>query len=284
MPWRRVEHERGLSVTTHRRMLCAAAILLALARPGAAADVAILKSSEVLAWRPTLEAMRRVAAGHSFTEYDLHGDRAEAERVLNALKGKPVTLVAMGPLAAQAAHEVLPNVPLVFCMVQDPAKVGLTPDGSSTWYLPRIVGLRRAMQLTLLNRELTADEARDWGILNDVVADDALVWSLESLAQQLADEGAGVATTAGLHAEGRAVEVTVPIDEAIIAYADELDAPLIVVGSRGRSSIGSKLLGDVAHDVVQRSDRPVFVVPSPRLANRLREELTTEAQSSTYPA
>jgi putative ABC transport system substrate-binding protein len=113
-------------------MLCAAAVLLALARPGAAADVAILKSSEVLAWRPTLEAIRRVAAGHSFTEYDLRGDRAEAERVLNALKGKPVTLVAMGPLAAQAAHEVLPNVPLVFCMVQDPAKVGLTPGPNTT--------------------------------------------------------------------------------------------------------------------------------------------------------
>jgi 2-(1,2-epoxy-1,2-dihydrophenyl)acetyl-CoA isomerase len=66
-------------------------------------------------------------------------------------------------------------------------KVGLTPDGSSTWYLPRIVGLRRAMQLTLLNRELTADEARDWGILNDVVADDALPAALSSLAKQLAD-------------------------------------------------------------------------------------------------
>jgi putative ABC transport system substrate-binding protein len=120
-------------LTTHRRTLGGMAVLaLALARPAAAADVAILKSSEVLAWRPTLEALRRVAAGHSFTEYDLHGDRAEAERVLNTLKGKPVTLVAMGPLAAQAAHDLLPNVPLVFCMVQDPAKIGITPGPNTT--------------------------------------------------------------------------------------------------------------------------------------------------------
>jgi nucleotide-binding universal stress UspA family protein len=95
-----------------------------------------------------------------------------------------------------------------------------------------------------------------------------------ALAQQLADQGAELTSHAGLRAEGRAVEVSSPIDEAIIAYANELDAPLIVLGARGRSAIGSKLLGDVAHDVVQRSNRPVFVVPSSRLADRRREELT----------
>jgi putative ABC transport system substrate-binding protein len=115
-------------VTTHCRVVCVlAAQALLLVRPLAAADVAILKSSEVLAWRPALEALRRVATGHSFTEYDLRGDRSEAERVLNALKNKAVVLVAMGPQASQAAHEVLPNAPLIFCMVQDPGKIGLTP-------------------------------------------------------------------------------------------------------------------------------------------------------------
>jgi|SRR5476649_2502765 nucleotide-binding universal stress UspA family protein len=100
------------------------------------------------------------------------------------------------------------------------------------------------------------------------------------LAQQLADEGAEIAASAGLRAGGRAIEVSSPIDVAIIACADELDAPLIVIGSRGRSSIGSMLLGDVAHDVVQRSNRPVFVVPSARLADRRHEELAVEAQGT----
>ncbi len=102
--------------------------LLALAAPGraGAAEVAVLKSSEVAAWRPTIDALRRAAGSHHLTEYDLRGDRAEAERVLGGLKGKAVILVAMGPLAAQLARDLLPEAPLVFTMVQDPAKLGLT--------------------------------------------------------------------------------------------------------------------------------------------------------------
>ena len=68
-----------------------------------------------------------------------------------------------------------------------------------------------------------------------------------------------------------------PIDEAIIAYAEEVDAPMIVLGSRGRSGIGSMLLGDVAHDVVQRSTRMVVLVPSPGLSGRRRAELAEHA-------
>ena len=41
------------------------------------------------------------------------------------LKGKSVIVLGMGPLAAQAAHEGLPDLPLLYCMVQDPARSGL---------------------------------------------------------------------------------------------------------------------------------------------------------------
>ena len=119
-------------MSNHRLRVPLALMLVALAAPSRAADVAILKSSEVLSWRPAIEALKRVAAGHSFVEYDLRGDRAEAERVLATLKNRPVILVGMGPLAAQAAHEVLPNVPLVFCMIQDPARIGLAPGPNTT--------------------------------------------------------------------------------------------------------------------------------------------------------
>jgi nucleotide-binding universal stress UspA family protein len=101
-----------------------------------------------------------------------------------------------------------------------------------------------------------------------------------SLAQQLADTGAEIANQAGLRAVGHAVEVSKPIDEAIIAYADEIDAPVIVLGARGRSGIGSMLLGDVAHDVVQRSTRPVLLVPSARLSGRRRDELASETANA----
>jgi ABC-type uncharacterized transport system substrate-binding protein len=103
--------------------VAALACLVSTAAP--AADVALLKSSDAPAWRPAIDAFRRVAAGHAVTEHDLRGDKAEAARILGGLKGKNVILVAMGPLAAEAAHETAPELPLVFAMVQDPAKAGL---------------------------------------------------------------------------------------------------------------------------------------------------------------
>ena len=65
-------------------------------------------------------------------------------------------------------------------------KAGLTPDGSSTYFLPRLVGLRRAMDLALTNRVLTADEALDWGLVSRVTGDDELRDVAESLAKTLA--------------------------------------------------------------------------------------------------
>ena len=93
------------------------------------------------------------------------------------------------------------------------------------------------------------------------------------LAHELAEDGAARANQVGLRATGHAVEVTEAIDEAIIALADEIDAVVVVLGSRGRSGIGSMLLGDVAHDVVQRSTRAVLLVPSAPLSGRPSDEL-----------
>ncbi|MCZ6570811.1 MAG: enoyl-CoA hydratase-related protein [Deltaproteobacteria bacterium] len=65
-------------------------------------------------------------------------------------------------------------------------RVGLTPDGSSTYYLPRLIGTRRALELMLTNRVLSSQEALAWGLVNRVVADDQLAQESESLARQLA--------------------------------------------------------------------------------------------------
>ncbi len=65
-------------------------------------------------------------------------------------------------------------------------RAGLTPDGSGTYFLPRLVGLKRALELTLTNRSLSAEEACDWGIVSRVVPDDDVLREAGSLAAQLA--------------------------------------------------------------------------------------------------
>ena len=107
------------------RIAAVVAVYLLAASAGQAADVAILKSSDVPAWRPVLDGLRKVATGHNVVELDLKNDKAEGERLLAGLKGRPVVLVGMGALAARMAREALPDQPLVFCMVPDPEKDGL---------------------------------------------------------------------------------------------------------------------------------------------------------------
>ena len=64
--------------------------------------------------------------------------------------------------------------------------IGLSPDASSSWFLPRIVGQRRALELTLMNRVLSAAEAHEWGIVTSVVDDDALFDAAAECATTLA--------------------------------------------------------------------------------------------------
>jgi ABC-type uncharacterized transport system substrate-binding protein len=110
----------------YARWLWTMALVSGLAtRTVAAADVAVVKSSEVPAWRPAIDAMRRGMPNHSVTEFDLRNDRATADTVLSGLKTRPGIVVALGPLAAQLVRTSLPDAPLVFAMVQDPAKLGL---------------------------------------------------------------------------------------------------------------------------------------------------------------
>ena len=66
------------------------------------------------------------------------------------------------------------------------SKIGATPDGSSSYFLPRLVGLRRAMELYFTNRVLTAREALEWGLITRVVPDTEFKGAVETLARELA--------------------------------------------------------------------------------------------------
>ncbi|HER26258.1 MAG TPA: enoyl-CoA hydratase [Rhodospirillales bacterium] len=64
---------------------------------------------------------------------------------------------------------------------------GLSPDGGSTYLLPRLIGMRRAQELFFTNRKLSAAEAADWGLITRVVPDGDLMAEAEKLVNALAN-------------------------------------------------------------------------------------------------
>ena len=96
----------------------------------------------------------------------------------------PVVAAVGGPAAgagmslALAADFVLVSDAARFTMAY--TRVGLSPDGSSTYWLPRLIGTRRTLELMMTNRTLDAGEALDWGLVNGLV--DAAELESEALA------------------------------------------------------------------------------------------------------
>ncbi len=66
------------------------------------------------------------------------------------------------------------------------ARIGLSPDGGSTYFLPRIVGMKKALEMVMLSDTLNATQALEYGLVNRVVADEALVAETLALATRLA--------------------------------------------------------------------------------------------------
>jgi 2-(1,2-epoxy-1,2-dihydrophenyl)acetyl-CoA isomerase len=73
-------------------------------------------------------------------------------------------------------------------------RMGLVPDMGLTYYLPRVVGERRALQLTLLGGQLDAVQAKEVGLVDDVVAPDALEDAIAGLTAKIIAAPARAAT------------------------------------------------------------------------------------------
>ncbi len=65
------------------------------------------------------------------------------------------------------------------------SKLATSPDGGSTYFLPRIVGMRKALELMLLSETFNAATALDLGLVNWVVADAELAAATEKIARRL---------------------------------------------------------------------------------------------------
>jgi nucleotide-binding universal stress UspA family protein len=84
------------------------------------------------------------------------------------------------------------------------------------------------------------------------------------VALEVATEGAARARAAGFDAEPQGA-VASPTWEGIVETADEIDAALIVIGSRGHESLRGRLEPSTSHDLAVHAGRPVLIVPRPEL-------------------
>lgn len=65
--------------------------------------------------------------------------------------------------------------------------IGLIPDAGATWFLPQRVGSQRALGMSLLGEKLPAEEAKQWGLIWDVVDDEVLQETALQMAEKLAN-------------------------------------------------------------------------------------------------
>jgi 2-(1,2-epoxy-1,2-dihydrophenyl)acetyl-CoA isomerase len=72
-------------------------------------------------------------------------------------------------------------------------RIGLIPDGGSTYLLPRMIGRARAMEMALLGERVPAAKALEWGMINRVVPDAELMTAAMALANELARGPASLA-------------------------------------------------------------------------------------------
>ena len=66
------------------------------------------------------------------------------------------------------------------------AKRGVVPESGGTWYLPRLVGWSTACRIAMLGRDLDSTEARELGLLDEVVADEDLIATGRAWAAEIA--------------------------------------------------------------------------------------------------
>jgi 2-(1,2-epoxy-1,2-dihydrophenyl)acetyl-CoA isomerase len=224
---------------------------LTLNRPEAANAIDIPMSQELLQAAllcdedPSVRAVLLSASGKLFCAGgDLASFRSAGEKLPSMLKQltaglhvaisrlarmrAPVVAAVGGTAAgagfslACAADLLLAGESAKFTMAY--TRVGLVPDGSSTYFLPRLIGRRRTLELMLTNRVLGAAEALDWGLVNRLVPDDQLSAEAEKSARALAEGPTG--------AFGATKRLVLDSDDQSLESQMELEARAIADAAR----------------------------------------------------
>jgi nucleotide-binding universal stress UspA family protein len=122
-----------------------------------------------------------------------------------------------------------------------------------------LLGPRRAVVLDVA-LPLTAPESV--AAVSAVVPSAAFEEANTADADLVAARGAELARASGFDAEARTT-IDAPTWEGVVAVANELDAAVIVIGSRGLNGLQEAFKGSLSHQVAEHAGRPVLIVPPP---------------------
>ena len=113
--------------------------------------------------------------------------------LMTVLRDLPVPIVTAinGPAAGVGCSIALMGDIIVAAesayFLQAFRRIGLVPDGGSTYLLPRLIGKARAMEMALLGGKISAAKALEWGLINRAVPDTELMPTALEIARELAN-------------------------------------------------------------------------------------------------
>jgi enoyl-CoA hydratase/carnithine racemase len=111
---------------------------------------------------------------------------------------KPVIAAINGPAVGVG---ITMTLPMDIRIASETAKIGflfnrrgLVPEGCSTWFLPRIVGMSRAAEWILCGRVISAQEALEAGLVSQVLPPEKVLAAAQGLAREIAENTSAIST------------------------------------------------------------------------------------------
>lgn len=192
---------RCVVLTGAGRYFCVGGDISLFAKAGGSAE------SEVLDLARTLHAgVYRLATMEKPLVTAINGPAAGA--------GLSLAILGDIAIAAESAHFTVAY-----------SAIGLTTDGGASWWLPRLIGLRRAQEMVLTNRRVDAEEAVRIGLVTRTVPDAELAGAARQIAVMLAD--------GATQALGRCRQLLLASANADLATQLDAEAEAIAAASGG---------------------------------------------------
>lgn len=151
---------------------------------------------------------------------------AELHRGILALRRAPQPVIAaVHGAVAGAGFSIMLACDLVLAAADTQfslaySRIGASPDGGATWFLPRLTGYQKAMELMLLADAVDAETMQRLGVVNRVMAADQLIAETEKLARRLvAGPAQAYAETKGLANRAMHAGLAAQLDAEVLAFA-----------------------------------------------------------------